>query len=139
MKTTTFSPIRLLLSISLLFLFCGIHVSAETCIKGRILDNTNQPVTNATALLYSIDDSALLQGDMCDERGVFNLTNVKPGVYMLTLRCVGYGTDNSRIIIVEDNTAFVDVRTIRLSEAVFMLAEVEVVAERCQKPEPSNS
>lgn len=128
MKTTTFTRTGLFTAVVMIMMFVSQGASAETLITGRIVNEKEVPVPNATATLLCIETHTVIQGDMCDEDGWFYIERVQPGKYILSFRSVGYETDDTRVIIVPENTPTIDVRTVPMLEAVILLTEVEVLA-----------
>jgi len=123
MKTT---QNRTLVILAVMSLFSA-TIFANTTIKGRVLDNSNQPVEYATATIISSDSETIIEGDMCNDKGDFIIENVAPGEYILSVRQVGFDKDETRKIIVNDRYGVVDVNTVYLNEANIELKELEVV------------
>ena len=72
-------------------LWCGAwSASAQTLVKGRILDTENQPVGYATAAI--VRDSLPLAAAASDLDGRFELRVREQGAYTLTISSVGYST-----------------------------------------------
>lgn len=107
-------------------------IFANTTIKGRVLNSSNQPVEYATATIISPDSETIIEGDMCNDNGDFIIENVKPGEYILSVRQVGFDKDETRKIIVNDRYGVVDVNTVYLNEANIELKEIEVVGSTTQ-------
>jgi Outer membrane protein beta-barrel family/CarboxypepD_reg-like domain len=60
-------------------------------IRGKAIDNTSQKsVEFASVALLSVKDSSLVKGAMTDSSGVFELSNIKEGTYILTISSVEY-------------------------------------------------
>jgi hypothetical protein len=139
MKTITFNPIRQTIALFLMMFVFSSAATADTLIKGRILNNSNQPVGYATALLLCPETGEILVGDMVDEQGRFYLERVQPGRYILSLRCLGYCTDSTRMIEIQEGCEVLDLKRLRLCEAVFVLTEMDVRATPKTTVEPVES
>ncbi len=63
-----------LCSLLLILNFCGMGISQEVMVKGKILDQSNQTVPFATIVFTSIQDSQLVRGTLGDEEGGFSLS-----------------------------------------------------------------
>lgn len=122
---------RTLVILAIMSLFSA-TIFANTTIKGRVLNSSNQPVEYATATIISPDSETIIEGDMCNDNGDFIIENVKPGEYILSVRQVGFDKDETRKIIVNDRYGVVDVNTVYLNEANIELKEIEVVGSTTQ-------
>jgi hypothetical protein len=81
--------------IGLLFmgsLFIGINASAQkVTIEGTIADSiSKRNLTSATVALANAKDSSLLSFTRANEDGFFQIRNVAPGKYLLSVSYVGY-------------------------------------------------
>lgn len=123
MKTKQFRTLAILAIMS----FFSATIFANTTIRGRVLDSSNQPVEYATATILSPDSETIIEGDMCNDNGDFIIENVKPGEYILSVRQVGFDKDETRKIVVNEQYGVVDVNTVYLNEANNELKEIEVV------------
>jgi iron complex outermembrane recepter protein len=139
MKTITFNPLRQTIVLFMMMFVLSSAATADTLIKGRILNNDNQPIGYATALLLSPETGEILVGDMVDEQGRFYLERVQPGRYILSLRCMGYCTDSTRMIEIQEGCEVLDLKRLRLCDAVFVLSELDVMAAPKTTSEPIES
>ncbi len=105
-----------------------IQLSAQTIIKGRVLEANGQPLEYATVALYSAGDSALQQGTTSGTNGQFVLEKVNNGKYYLTVSMIGFGKANTNININHSQTYTLP--DITLSENTQQLQEVTVTATR---------
>lgn len=128
MKTITFNPLRQTIVLFMMMFVLSSAATADTLIKGRILNNDNQPIGYATALLICPETGEILVGDMVDEQGRFYLERVQPGTYILSLRCMGYCTDSTRMIEIQEGCEVLDLKRLRLCDAVYELSELDVKA-----------
>ncbi len=72
-------------------------------ITGKIVDN-NQPVSYATVSVLSLPDSALVTGAISDDEGVFEITGIKKGNYVLKIDFLGYSSLYKNIGEIKSNT-----------------------------------
>ncbi|MFT4033626.1 MAG: carboxypeptidase regulatory-like domain-containing protein, partial [Siphonobacter sp.] len=81
-----------LLSALLCVLAFGLHAQnpSRITVKGRIVDTTNAPLSFATVMLLTPKDSALVSYARADDKGFFELKNVKRAVYLVKTSYVGY-------------------------------------------------
>ena len=67
----------------LLFIFF-IPTFGFSQIQGSVLNMNNQPLSFANILLLHSKDSSVVSGAMATEEGTFNITNFKPGNYIVS-------------------------------------------------------
>jgi len=130
MKSINFIRIGRAATVAIFMMLISPEAFAETLIKGRIVNEKELPVPNATATLLCTETYTIIKGDMVDDEGWFYIEKVKPGTYILSLRSVGYETDDTRIIVVPEDTPAIDVRTVPILETVIFLTDVVVVVNR---------
>jgi hypothetical protein len=70
-------------------------------IKGRVVDENNQPVEYATAVLKNSTTNKFVTGAVCNYRGEYVIENVEPGEYVLSTKMIGYGLTKSQKIVVD--------------------------------------
>ncbi|MCT4624288.1 MAG: TonB-dependent receptor, partial [Schleiferiaceae bacterium] len=73
---------------------------------GQIIDSTNSEVIEYAAVSLFNSDNNLVNGGMTNEKGKFNLKEIKKGTYSLIIQFVGY---NSKTI---SNISFTDSRSV---------------------------
>src|ERR1700744_1138122 len=62
-------------------------------ISGTVIDSlTQKPLDYGTVSVFRNTGKATITGVLTDEKGNFKLNDIKPGVYRLELRFVGYPT-----------------------------------------------
>lgn len=59
-------------------------------VTGKLLDELGKPIMYATVSLLNIKDSTLVQGAVSNENGVYTLTRVKDGRYVVKADMIGY-------------------------------------------------
>lgn len=91
-------------------------------IKGTVVDETNSPMPKATVRLLSVVDSAAIKGAITNEKGHFDLSEVKKGKFILEVSYVGYSPIYKNISV-SDNQS---VGTIHLSENAQVLKDLTV-------------
>ena len=57
--------------------------SQEYKIQGKIISSDREPIWLANVLLLSALDSILIDGSSTDDNGIFKITNIPPGDYLL--------------------------------------------------------
>ena len=102
MKTSrNFQFKRVLVLTGLAFFSFLSYVNATGVIKGQVIDENNQPVEYATAVLKNSKTNQFVTGAVCNYKGEFVLEDVNPGEYVLTTNMIGYEKKNSQKIVVD--------------------------------------
>jgi len=104
MKTSRNFQFKRVLVLSGMAFFSFIsYVSASGVIKGQVIDENNEPVEYATAVLKDSKTNQFVTGAVCNYKGEFVLEDVKPGEYDLTTNMIGYEKKNVQKIVVDKN------------------------------------
>ncbi|MCB9035476.1 MAG: outer membrane beta-barrel protein [Lewinellaceae bacterium] len=103
--------------------------SQESIIVGKILDEEEKPLPNATIMLLRAQDSILQQFALADATGQFSIKNVKPGNYLLQATFLGYG-NHSQPVEVPEGQPSIHLGAIRMQPRSELLDEVIVEEER---------
>ena len=103
--------------------------NAETGVRGRIIDENNDPVAYATISLLSGQDSLLAKAGYSVDDGSFLLTHLVPGIYYLKISFVGYNTYERSAIEIRENVVL-DIDQISLVPSSTELGEVVVTTSR---------
>lgn len=117
---------RIALSMAIMLTVGSLFVKANTRIEGRLVDVNNCPLPYATATIINPDTREIVEGDMSDENGKFYLENVKPGLYILSFRSVGYITDETRSILIPESDVTINTGKVYMNEVSVLLSEVIV-------------
>lgn len=105
---------------------CSIAFAQEFSIKGKVIDEGNNPIPFANVLLLSAVDSTFVQGTSADDEGLFQLTSIEPNLYLLQASYVGRGSKPLALDIKND----VALGALIIPEAIESLDEVVVTATR---------
>ncbi|MCE6992257.1 TonB-dependent receptor domain-containing protein [Dyadobacter sp. CY323] len=98
---------------------------------GKIVESpTHAAVSFATIALLMSKDSALVNGVVSDENGIFTLANVTPGKYILRVTNMGYQTLFVPNVSVATEANLVDLGTITITPEAQKLNEVIVRGEK---------
>lgn len=107
----------------LLVTLCSFSVSAFN-ITGRIVDNTGEPLIQASVRLLNPKDSVQVKGSVTNDNGRFTLSSVANGTYILEASYVGYNAEYSRVTVKD---ADLRLKPVTLSESSIMLNETTVI------------
>ncbi|HEX8278707.1 MAG TPA: outer membrane beta-barrel protein, partial [Segetibacter sp.] len=78
----------------------GIGQTATGKIAVAILNEQNSPVESVTVELLGIKDSVAVKYAITDNNGVAEITNIKPGSYLLKASMVGFNSTYSDVIVI---------------------------------------
>lgn len=100
-------------------------------IKGRILDSAMEiPIQYVNIILFSKDGGKQITGTITDREGYFEIKAVKPGIYTLSIKFMGYKTKKIDPIGIEAGESELDLGTLFLRQTILSLKGVEVVDEK---------
>ena len=103
--------------------------NAETGVKGRIVDENNDPVAFANVTLFNATDSTLAKAGYSEEDGSFLLTHITPGDYFLNISFVGYDLYIVTDVRIESNS-ITQLNQLAMSPFATELGEVVVTTSR---------
>ncbi len=99
-------------------------------ISGKVMDLAlNQPVAYATIVVKSLEDMSTITGGITTEEGVFEITKLPEGNFIIEVQYIGYKTYRQEITLDKGHRK-IDLGTITIAEEAETLSEVELVAER---------
>ena len=105
--------------------------SAPGHIAGVVVNaRTGQPITVAAVAIRNAGDSALVGGGFTRADGRFQIEGVRPGVYTVRVRVLGYAPVVKRDVRVTPAAMTVDVGQLSLTSVAVELSAVAVTAER---------
>ncbi len=128
-----FTPLIL---IPFLLLFKSHSLRGETTlapgiIMGHVYDIIGeQPLEYATVALLRASDESLADGSITDVNGLFRLTNIEPGNYILEVRFIGYHDKRVEEVVLDENQRSLNLGRILVKPMDELLDEVVVVADR---------
>ncbi|MFZ4456724.1 MAG: outer membrane beta-barrel protein [Bacteroidales bacterium] len=128
METTYKYSISILLFC--LMTFTTAYAKSNNIVKGKVVDNKNQPVEFATALLRKSNSDEVVQGAICNPKGEFKIEKVRPGDYTLTISMIGYEKATTSVFRIEQQETGIIEQNITLKEEIHQLKEAQVVAKR---------
>lgn len=73
-----------------------VGLSAQT-VKGKLVDENNQPLSYANVILLSLPDSTYVSGTVSAEDGTFSLAATAPN-QMVCISYLGYNTGPVRVV-----------------------------------------
>lgn len=111
--------------ILILILFSQLNAQ-NNFITGRVIDSkTKEPLSSANVLLFKLPDSSMT-GTATGRNGRFRIENVKPGMYALSVKYLGYKTHTTKFELTNKS---IDVETISLERDSVEIDQV-IVTEK---------
>lgn len=101
----------------------------QATIKGKVIDQKNQPIEFATATLISPKTKEIIKGEICNAKGEFSMNKVNSGEYILSVSMVGYNGLTTEKLIIDGKTPIIE-KEIILSESTETLTELVVVGNK---------
>jgi outer membrane cobalamin receptor len=99
-------------------------------ITGTVFDfESRHTIEYANIVLLSDKDSSLINGTVSNEKGIFSLSGIQPGKYLLEVRFIGYKNENFNIEITPNNK-MIDLREIFIKPNALELNDVVVQGDR---------
>ncbi|MFD1062639.1 TonB-dependent receptor domain-containing protein [Winogradskyella litorisediminis] len=77
---------------ALLLAFCFFVFSQEISLKGTVVDENKQPLSYVNVLVLNAEDESFMKGTSTDDNGVFELSNLTAGDYILKVSFIGFKT-----------------------------------------------
>lgn len=110
------------------------HVMAVTeaisgTVKGKVLDQNNQPVEFATATLVDPETQKIVKGEVSNSKGEFVINKVNKGDYLLIVSMVGYKRSEQNRIKIDSKNILIEKKII-LTEGSEQLQDVVVVGRK---------
>ncbi len=109
----------------ILLIMTSLFVEAEIktgTVKGRVLDTQKQPVGFSTVALLNPQTRNIEKGTVCNEKGEFILEKVVKGEYFLSVRMMGFETN-------EKERLMIDGKTIELEKVIVLTASNTAIDE----------
>ena len=115
----------------------GIYAQEKQSITGKLIEEkSNQAVSFATVALINASDSKITGGSMSDENGVFIISPVISGSYILKVSNIGFKPVTRNIEVI--NRGVTDAGIILLQDTSIMLQELVIVGERIKAKSESD-
>ncbi len=90
MKRLLHSPIYLAFLLMLSFSLGG-----QSVIQGQLTNKLHQPLTQASVVLFQVQDSSFVSFAVTRRDGSFSIPKIKPGLYYLQFTASGYTSSKS--------------------------------------------
>ncbi|MDE7443189.1 MAG: TonB-dependent receptor, partial [Muribaculaceae bacterium] len=94
-------------------------------IRGKVLDTTGEPLPDATVRVLAARDSAFVTGAAANANGVYSITDIKAGKYIVQANYIGFDPAYKNVTVKADGST--QVEPFKLTESSIMLKETTVV------------
>lgn len=99
-------------------------------VRGKVIEaETDAPMGYANVAIFAAADSTVAGGIMTSDNGAFELKNLAPGKYYLSVNFIGFAKKTIQLQITPAKPV-IDLGTIKLVSTDQKIKEVEVVAEK---------
>lgn len=121
---------KLYVYVYLLF-FANVVFAQKTTIKTIVKDSiSGEALGFATATLINAKDSQLVQVNYTEDNGSVAISNLKSGVYHLSITYLSYETQSRKVtILTEDAGKIVDIAVFKMTKKSTLLKDVTIKAE----------
>jgi len=109
-----------------LALLTTLSISAQS-IKGKLVDDVDEPILFAAITLNTPDDTDLIKATISEDQGLFELKGIQPGNYLLRISNLGYADLTKKLNFKGDD---IDLGVLVLTAESQNLEEVTVTAEK---------
>lgn len=114
----------------IIFLLCSFSftIQAQHQVSGVINTPSNEPIFYANAVLFNLQDSSLIKGEISNDKGLFTIKNIKDGEYYVQASMLGYQKQYSETFTFPNpNPIFLK---LSLKEDAELLSTVEITARK---------
>ncbi|MHA8050468.1 TonB-dependent receptor domain-containing protein [Aquirufa sp. ROCK-SH2] len=102
--------------------------NSKITLSGTVVSKVNSPIEFATVILKKSVDSSFVSGTITSSNGLFKLTDISSGNYIIYISSIGYESVR-RPVYIGSISAFIDLAKIELNDSQTELTEV-IVADR---------
>lgn len=104
--------------------------SKNGVVRGKVVEaESSTPMGYANVAIFAAADSTVAGGIMTSDNGTFEIRNLKPGKYYLSVNFIGYSKKTMPVLI-SATKPVMDIGMIKLQSSDQKIGEVEVVAEK---------
>ncbi len=82
-------------------------IKPQISVTGSLIDEKSKPVDFATISLLRMPDSTIIKGTLTNETGIFTLTNITVGTYVIKASNVGYQTLTSGPFLISEGSSII--------------------------------
>lgn len=113
----------------MILLFISKFIHSQNNIGGKVIDSTQSPVPYITVALLNAADSSIVKGVNTDEKGLFEITGIRKGNYIVKISAIGF-KDYISDLSLTDSISRTEIPAIQLQNGGVDLNEVSVSVMR---------
>src|SRR6185437_7486203 len=122
---------RIVVGLTILFyLFCAGYCEAQYRISGKVVNEANEPVANANALLLRDKDSLLVKGMITSTSGNYVFENIPAGNYLITSTFSGCKQVYTKSFELKGSSYNHSIETVMLLKKDVELSKETVIAKK---------
>ncbi len=122
---------RIVAGLTILFyVFCSGYCEAQYSTSGKVVNEVNEPVANANALLLRGKDSVLVKGMITSTSGNYVFQNIPAGNYLITSTFSGYTQVYTKSFELKGSSYSHSIETVMLLKKNVELSNVTVIAKK---------
>ncbi|WP_170154511.1 outer membrane beta-barrel family protein [Mangrovibacterium diazotrophicum] len=103
---------------------------SQAQIQGSVRDSTDLPVAFANILLLNAADSTVATGVMATDEGTYNITDFKPGKYLIGASLIGYDPVYSKPFTIKSSNEHFHQNPLYMRSNAKQIEDVNVVAKK---------
>ena len=105
------------------------QVKSNAKINGKVVDaSTQKPIEYATITLAD-QRSKAINGAVTDSKGAFEVTNIAPGIYILSIDFIGYKLYKTDTLSITESRKTISLNTIQLAASKETMSSVTVTSK----------
>ena len=105
-----------------------LSIAQTNLISGSVNDQQNAPVEFANVLLLLSKDSALVKGNITDEKGFFSFENIPSNEYIVSINQIGMEKYYSEKFLINEDHSVKDLGEIVIKNETSTLKEVVITS-----------
>ena len=99
-------------------------------IRGKVADESHQAVPFATVTLLKAKDSSLVKGDISDQEGNYDFTEIPNGKYLVSASVIGMIKTYSQPFTLDDSKKILNISDLILKQNTNLLKGVSITASK---------
>lgn len=121
---------KIFFSLLLSVLLQSVALAGQHSLKGRVTDSLQIPLSGVSVALLDPQDSTLVGFSITDQQGIYTLTAIREGDYLMQVALMGYYTYYKPLSIVETMDKDLGVQVLQVNEQSSILDAVIVSGEK---------
>jgi hypothetical protein len=110
--------------------FCSVYCNAQFTVSGTVINEKNEPVSDANVLLLRQKDSVLMKGVMTSHSGNYLFEKIPAGTYIISCTYTGFEPVYTKTFELAGNSHHFSMQNLKLIEKKVTLSDITVVAKK---------